>query len=143
MPNELPGFARLAAAVARRVAPAPGRFAHPAYSPAALLAALLLRERLRLACRGLEDPLRLSGQLRRVFDLRVVPDHSTFRCHARRHVSSELLDAALSETVHRARGGAERATQAALGSNGLFLTHTSRCFEWRAKRDRGQRGWLN
>jgi hypothetical protein len=35
MDNELPRFARLAA-VARRVVPAPSRFATPAYAPAAL-----------------------------------------------------------------------------------------------------------
>ena len=77
MDNEPLRFARLAAAVARRVAPAPSRFATPAYAPAALFAALLLRERLRLTYRGLEDLPRLSGQLRRAFGLRVAPDHST------------------------------------------------------------------
>lgn len=142
MDNELLRFARLAAAVARRVAPPPSRFARPAYAPAALFAALLLRERLRLTYRGLEDLLRLSGQLRRVFGLRVVPDHSTIWWFARRHVGPGLMDAALGETVRRARGATERAAQVALDSTGLFLSHTSRYFEWRAKRDRGQRGWL-
>jgi hypothetical protein len=71
MDNELLRFVRLAAAVARRVAPLPSRFASPAYAPAALFATLLLRERLRLTYRGLEDLLRLSGQVRRVFGLRV------------------------------------------------------------------------
>ncbi|WP_256337023.1 hypothetical protein [Belnapia rosea] len=36
--NELLRFARLAVVVARRVAPAPSRFATPAYAPAALFA---------------------------------------------------------------------------------------------------------
>jgi hypothetical protein len=30
----------------------------------------------------------------------------------------------------------------ALDSTGLWLSHTSRYFAWRAKRERGQRGWL-
>ena len=42
-----------------------------------------------------------------------------------------------------ARGGAaERASQVALDSTGLFLSHTSWYFAWRARRDRGRRGWL-
>ncbi len=106
MDNELLRFARLVAAAARRAAPAPSRFATPAYAPAALLAMLPLRERLRLTYRGLEDLLRLSGQLRRVFGLRAVPDHATLWWFARRHVGPGLLDAALGETVRRARGGA-------------------------------------
>jgi hypothetical protein len=32
--------------------------------------------------------------------------------------------------------------QVALDSTGLFLHHTSRYYEWRARRERGQRGWL-
>jgi hypothetical protein len=60
MDNELLRFARLAAA-ACRVAPAPSRFATPACAPAALLAVLLLRERLRLIYLGLEDLLRKRG----------------------------------------------------------------------------------
>jgi Transposase DDE domain/Transposase domain (DUF772) len=142
MDNGLLGFARLAAAVARRVAPAPSRSATPTYAPAVLLAALLLRERLRLTYRDLEDLPRLSGRLRRVFGLRVVPDHSTIWWFARRHISPGLLEAALAETVRRARGGVGRAAQVALDSTGLFLSHSSRYFEWRARRDRGQRGWL-
>ncbi|WP_218127581.1 transposase [Belnapia rosea] len=89
----------------------------------------------------MEDLLRLSGQLRRVLGLRTVPDHATVWRFARQHVSAQLLDAALDETVRRARGDAERASQIALDSTGLFLAHTSRYFEWRAKRHRGQRGW--
>ena len=61
---------------------------------------------------------------------------------ARRHVSPDLLDTALNETVRHARGDTERASQTALNSTGLFLAHTSRYFEWRAKRHRGQRGWV-
>ena len=58
-----------------------------------------------------------------------------------RHATPNLLDAALTETVRRARGDAESASQIALASTGLFLAHTSRYFEWRANRHRGQRGW--
>ncbi len=45
------------------MAPQLSRFACPAYAPAVLFAALLLRERLRLSYRGLEDLLRLSVAL--------------------------------------------------------------------------------
>ncbi|MBL6079219.1 hypothetical protein JMJ56_14465, partial [Belnapia sp. T18] len=60
MDNELLRFARLAVTVARRVAPTPSRFATPTYTPASLFALLLLRERLRLTYRGLEDLLCLA-----------------------------------------------------------------------------------
>lgn len=142
MTNDLLRFAKLAAAVARRVGPAPNRFAQPRHPPAAMLAALLLRERLRLTYRGLEDLLHLSAPLRRSLGLRHVPDHSTLWWFARRHASPDLLDAALAETVRRGRGPAPRAAQVALDSTGLFLSHTSWYFAWRARRDRGQRGWL-
>ena len=128
MDNELLRFARLAAAMAHRVAPVPSRFATPAYAPAALFALLMLRERLRLTYRGLEDLLRLSGQLRRVFGLRVVPDHAMLWWFARRRLGPGLLDTALDETIRRAWSGVGRTAQVALDSNGLFLTHTSRCF---------------
>lgn len=36
----------------------------------------------------------------------------------------------------------KRAAQVALDSTGLFLHHTSEYFAWRARRARGQRGWL-
>src|SRR5215216_2298498 len=65
MDNHLLDLTRLAAAVARGVAPTPRRFARTTHPPAAMLAALLLRERLRLTYRGLEDLLRLSGPLLR------------------------------------------------------------------------------
>ncbi|HEX8374552.1 MAG TPA: transposase [Geminicoccaceae bacterium] len=142
MDNHLLRFTRLAAAVARRVAPTSSRFAQTTHAPAAMLAALLLRERLRLTYRGLEDLLRLSSPLRRALGLRAVPDHSTLWWFARRHASPDLLDAALVETVRRARGRPPKAAQVALDSTGLFLSHTSWYFAWRAKRDRGQRGWL-
>ena len=94
MDDELFRFARLAVAVARRAALVPSRFARPAYAPAALFAALLLRERLRLNHRGLGDLPRLSGQLRRVFGLRIVPDHAAVWWFARRRVKPGMLDAA-------------------------------------------------
>ncbi len=86
MDHELLRFSRLAEVVSRHVAPAPSRFATPAYAPAALFALLLLRERLRLTYHGLKDLLRLPGQLRRVFGLRAVPDRATMWRFARRHV---------------------------------------------------------
>lgn len=59
---------------------------------------------------------------------------------ARQHVERDLLDAALDETVRRARVDAERSSQIALDSTGLFLAHIPCYFEWREKRPRGQRG---
>jgi Transposase domain (DUF772) len=87
MDNELLRFARLAMATARRVVPPRlSRHAGPTYHPAGLLAALLLREHLRLTYRAAEDLLRLSGRLRRPPGLRIVPDHSTLWWFGRRHL---------------------------------------------------------
>ena len=94
MDNELFRYARLASAVARRAPLPASRFARPAYAPAALFAALLLRERLRLTNRRWGDLPRLSGQLRRVFGLRVVPDHAGVWWFGRRPVEPGMLDAA-------------------------------------------------
>jgi len=133
MDNQLLCFVRLAHAVARRALPVRlSKYARPAYRPASLFAALLVKEHLRLNYRGLEDLLRISGPLRRLFGFLSVPDHSTFWWFARRWLSPDLVAAALAETVRRV----------ALDSTGLWLPHTSRYFEWRAKRERGQRGWL-
>jgi hypothetical protein len=93
------------------------------------------------AARSLEDLLRISGQLRRLFGFLSVPDHSTFWWFARRWLSAELVASALAETVRRVKRDGQRC-QVALDSTGLWLSHTSRYFEWRAKRERGQRGWL-
>lgn len=143
MDNELLRFARLAIATARRIVPLRlSKYADPTYHPASLLAALLLKEQLRLTYRGTEDLLRLSDQLRRLFGLRIVPDHSTLWWFGRRRLSASLIAAALGETVKRAAGKVREARLAALDSTGLWLSHASRYFEWRAKRSRGQRGWL-
>jgi len=72
----------------------------------------------------------------------MVPDCATVWWFARRHVGPDLLDAALDDTIRRARGDVGRAAQVTPDCTGLFLTYTSRYFEWRAKRHRGQRGWL-
>ncbi len=102
MDNELLRFARLAIATARRVVPPRmSRHADPTYHPASLLAALLLREHLRLTYRAVEDLLRLSDRLRRLLGLRIVPDHSTLWWFGRRHLGPDLVAAALGETVAR------------------------------------------
>ena len=143
MDNELLRFARLAIATARRVAPPRlSRHADPVYHPASLLAALLLREHLRLTYRGVEDLLRLSGRLRRLFGLRIVPDHSTLWWFGRRHLNPDVIAAALGETVARVAGRLRGPRLVALDSTGLWLSHASRWFERRAERGRGQRGWL-
>jgi hypothetical protein len=71
MDNQLLRFARVSMTVARGCMPLRWtKYAHPTYPAAGLFAALLLRERLRLTYRGLEDLLGLSGRLRRLFGLR-------------------------------------------------------------------------
>jgi hypothetical protein len=143
MDNELLRFARLAIATARRVAPPRlSRHADPVYHPASLLAALLLKEHLRLTYRGVEDLLGLSDRLRRLFGLRIVPDHSTLWWFGRRHLNPDVIAAALGETVARVTGRLRGPRLVALDSTGLWLSHASRWFEWRAERGRGQRGWL-
>jgi hypothetical protein len=143
MDNELLRFARPAIATARRVVPPRlSRHADPVYHPASLLAALLLREHLRLTYRGVEDLLRLSGRLRRLFGLRIVPDHSTLWWFGRRHLSPSVVAAVMRETVERAAGRVRGPRLVALDSTGLWLSHASRYFEWRVKRGRRQRGWL-
>ena len=77
MDNELRRSIWFFAAVARRVALTPSRFATPAYAPAALLALLFLWERLRPAYHGLEDLLRLSSHPRRVVER--IADHPVSR----------------------------------------------------------------
>jgi hypothetical protein len=77
MDNGLLRFARLAIVTARRaVPPRLSRHAGPTYHPASLLAALLLKEHLRLTYRAAEDLLGLSDRPRRLLGLRMVPDHS-------------------------------------------------------------------
>jgi len=90
---------------------------------------------------GLEDLLRLSGRLRRLLEFVCVPDPSTFWWFARRWLGPDLIAAALAATVRRVQPGEHR-RQIALDSTGLWLGHTSRDFAWRARRARGQRGWL-
>jgi transposase len=142
MDDQLLRFARLAIATRRVVPPRPSKYANPAYHPAGLLAALLLREHLRLTYRGVEDLLRLSGRLRRLFGLRTLPDHSTLWWFGRRHLSPDVIAAVLGETVERAAARLRGPRLVALDSTGLWLSHASRHFEWRAKRERSQRGWL-
>jgi hypothetical protein len=143
MDDELLRFARLAVATARRIVPPRlSRHAGPMYYPASLFAALLLREHLRLTYHAAEDLLRLSGQLRRLFGFRIVPDHSTLWWFARRHRRPDVIAAALGETVARVAGRLGGPRLVALDSTGLWLLHARRYFEWRAKRERTQRGWL-
>ncbi len=140
MGNELLRFARLAMVTARRVMPPRlSRHAGPTYHPASLLAALLLREHLRLTHRAVEDLLRLSDRLRRTFAFRIVPDHSTLWWFGRRHLSPSVVAAVMRETVERAAGRVRGPRLVALDSTGLWLSRASRYFELRAKRGRRRR----
>jgi Transposase DDE domain len=71
-----------------------------------------------------------------------VPDHSTLWWFARQHLTPDLLSSAVEETVRRVEVNPAQPRQVALDSTGLWLSYTSRFFAWRAKRQRGQRGWL-
>ena len=82
------------------------------------------------------------GRLRRLFGLRIVPDHSSLWRFAYRHLSPEQIEAALRETVQWARCSSKHASQVALDSTSLWLSHTSQYFTWLAQRHRRQRGWL-
>jgi hypothetical protein len=130
-------------AIARRVAPCCrlSQYADPTDHPASLLAALLLREQLRLTCRAAEDRLRLADWRRRRFGLRIVPDHATRWGFGRRRLTPGLLAAALGETVARVAGSAGRGGWPSPRS-AFWLSHASRWFERRAERDRRPRGWL-
>jgi|GEM_PF-5720592 Transposase domain (DUF772). len=100
MEYQLLCFARLAHAVARRALPVRlSKNARPAHRPSSLFAALLVKERLRLNCRGLEDLLRISAPLRRLFGFLNAPDHSTFWWFSWRWLRPELVACALAETV--------------------------------------------
>jgi hypothetical protein len=155
--NQLQAFAQLALVVARKVIPAHShKFAPKTYTQPQLLACLLIKEHLRLDYRGAQDLLELSDGLRTALGLRQAPDHSTLWWFAQHKLTPELLQQALEETVRLLEAGrgapdeppggspsGKKATrQVALDSTGLFLHHTSRYYEWRARRERGQRGWL-
>jgi len=157
--NQLQAFAQLALVVAQRVIPAHShKFAPKTYTQPQLLACLLLKEYLRLDYRSTQDLLELADGLRAALSLRQTPDHSTLWWFAQHKVTPELLQQALAETVRcldeqeppssPSAGGTEPSKkkaerrQVALDSTGLFLHHTSRYYEWRAHRARGQRGWL-
>lgn len=157
--NQLQAFAQLALVVARRIIPAHShKFSPKTYTQPQLLACLLVKEHLRLDYRGAQDLLELSDGLRSALSLRQTPDHSTLWWFAQHKVTPELLQQALAETIRcleeqeppssppmggeppeRKKSGRQ---QVALDSTGLFLHHTSRYYEWRARRERGQRGWL-
>ena len=111
--------------------------------------------------------LELSDALRSALELSRVPDYSTLWWFARHKLKPELLQAALEETVRCFERSLQRSSDGndtdegglpkrddgasrnecstrvvALDSTGLFLSYSSRYFRWRAKRERGQRGWL-
>ncbi len=155
--NQLQAFARLALAVSKSILPAHAhKFAPKTYTQPQLLACLLVKEHLRLDYRGAQDLLDLSDGLREALSLSQAPDHSTLWWFAQHKVTPELLQQALAEAVRLLAGqdsppggpaGGESprkksARQVALDSTGLFPHHTSRYYEWRSRRGRGQRGWL-
>ena len=142
MDDRLLRFARLALAVAERVVPdRTGKFAPRLYRPAQLLACLLVKERLGLDHRTAEKVLHASDGLRSSLGLARVPDHSTLWRHARHRIGPDLLGDALAETVRRIEPTPEPRL-VALDSTGLWLSCTSWYVAWRARRNRGQRGWL-
>jgi hypothetical protein len=77
------------------VPPRLAKYAPQTYPTTGLFAALFLRERLQLTYWSLEGLLRLSGCLRRLFGLWIVPDHSSLWWFARHHLLPERIEAAL------------------------------------------------
>lgn len=143
MENRLLRFAQLALAVARRVVPdRASRFAPGIFTQPQLLTCLLLKEHLRLNYRTAEDLIATADGLRAILALRRVPDHTTLWWFARHRLTPDLVRAALAETVRRVACEGEPRRQVALDSTGLWLSYSSRYFRWRAKRERGLRGWL-
>ena len=143
MENRLLRFARLALAVARRVVPdRASRFAPGIFTQPQLLTCLLLKEHLRLNYRTAEDLIATADGLRAILALRRVPDHTTLWWFARHRLTPDLVRAALAEMVRRVECEGEPRRQVALDSTGLWLSYSSRYFRWRAKRERGLRGWL-
>lgn len=142
MDNRLLRFARLALAVAERVVPdRASKFAPRRYRQSQLLACLLVKEHLGLDYRTTEEILSAADGLRSSLGLARVPDHSTLWWYARHRADPELIRAALVETVRRVEPKPEP-RQVTLDSTGLWLSYTCWYFAWRAKRDRGQHGWL-
>lgn len=151
--NRLLVFAETALSVAQQVLPdraskfAPGIFTQPQ-----LLACLLVKEYLHLDYRATEELLQLSDGLCQALSLTRVPDHSMLWWFMRHKLTAEIVQDALKETVRRVEppapskeGNGSTATPTrvvALDSTGLWLSYSSRYFQWRSKRDRGQRGWL-
>jgi Transposase DDE domain len=143
MENRLLRFARLALAVARRAVPdRASRFAPGIFTQPQLFACLLLKEHLRLDYRTTEDLIATADRLRAILALRRAPDHTTLWWFARHRLTPGLVQTALAETVRRVDQESGSRRQVALDSTGLWLAYSSRCFRWRAKRERGQRGWL-
>ncbi len=140
MDNELLRFDRLAASVARRIAP-PRAASPPQPTRSPLFSLLLLREWLRLTYQDLEDLLRLSGQLRRVFGLRVVLDTATVWRFPRRHVGPACWTQPWTKPF-AASVGMPKAPPRSRSTPSVSSSHTSRDFEWRAKWRQDQRGWL-
>jgi hypothetical protein len=166
--NRLQQFTLLALAVSKSILPNHGsKFAPKTYTQPQLLACLLLKEYLRLDYRTTQEMLELSDGLRSALQLSRVPDHSTLWWFVKHKLKPELLQAALEETVRRFEHSLQRSSDGndthegslpkghdgvsqnersarvvALDSTGLFLSYSSRYFRWRAKRERGQRGWL-
>jgi hypothetical protein len=132
MDNPRVRFAEMAAAVACQVAPQPGRFSHPVYSSASLLAALLLREHL----------LRFSWLLPRHLRLRIVPNHSALWCFVRRHLtpSSWAPPSPRLFGASAARKSAPRRLHSIQQVSSCSTPYGS--FAWRSRKPRGQRGWM-
>ena len=148
MPNRLLVFARIAHEVARRSLPdRRHRFAPKRYTQPQLLACVLVKEYLGLDYRTARETIELSGPIREAFGLASVPDHTTLWRSARDGATSEVIAAALTETVtllnEAGRGGDSGPDPplVAIDSTGLYCGHASRYFEHRARRERRQRAY--
>jgi hypothetical protein len=100
--QDLVRFARLAHQVASQQLPVYGsKFAPKKFTQPSLLAALCVKEYLKLDYRGLEALLASAAELRTALGLRHVPDHSMLHWFARHKVTPRLLHRMLAQTLQQ------------------------------------------
>jgi len=124
-------FARLALRVAARHVPAYGsKFAPKKFTQPALLAALCVKEYLRLDYRGLEALLASAAELRQALTLPEAPDHSMLWWFARHKVRPHQLQRVLQTTVRQGRTRTRRHT-VAIDATGFSRRPASRYYTTR------------
>jgi len=125
---ELLAVARFALQSARQHLPAYGsKFAPKKFTQPALLAALCVKEYLRLDYRRLEALLASAAELRQALTLPAAPDHSMLHWFARHKVRPALLQRVLRTTLRQVRTRRRRHT-VALDATGFSRRSASRYY---------------